>query len=363
MRIIPSFTVAMMLGIGSAQAGEINLPGALDLIISGDSDFEVEYADEDFRFGRSDVADDPNTAVDESTDGRQFFFNQDHEIRFRAIGVADATGLEYGANLELELQTGSASNGTNANWDEAWTFFRGNWGEFRLGNEDAPAEILSTTAANVAFGTEGVDGDLRITPEFVIADSEEATKIIYFTPSFAGFEAGASYTINAGDSGSQIGTTADAEDIVNLVGRYENSFGGFDLSFSGAVVFAGNTPEGDSTNWALGASVEAYGIGIAGYYGDEDGGFARDGLGGESRDDFFNIGIGGEVLGNVGLSYNFQRDEFDGGSTKSTHIVGATLPLLPGVALRTDIGYQDQEIEGADNIDGFNALAQLHLEF
>ena len=363
MRVVSGFTAVVVFGVGSASAGEINVPGALDLTISGESNFEIEYADEDFRFGDSGGADDPGTDIDESTDGRQFFFNQDHEIRFRAIGVADATGLEYGANLELELQTGSASDGTNANWDEAWTFFRGSWGEVRLGNEDAPAEILSTTAADVAFGTEGVDGDLRITPEFVIADSEEATKIVYFTPSFMGFQAAASYAINEDDSGSQIGTAADAEDIVNLVGRYENSFGDVDLSLSGAVVFAGNTPEGDSTNWALGASVEAFGVGVAGYYGDEDGGFARDGLGGEARDNFFNIGIGGEVLGNVGLSYNFQYDDFEGGSTKSTHIVGATLPLLPGVALRTDIGYQDQDIEDADNIDGFNALAQLHVEF
>ena len=331
-----------------ASAGEVNLPGALDLRISGNSDFEVEYVDSDFREGRGEA---------DASDGREFFFNQDHEIRFRAMGVGDATGINYGANLELELQTGSASNGTNANWDEAWIYFGGGWGEFRLGNEDSANNILAIGGHSNNAGTGGLDGAQRILPDDIhIADSGEATKILYFTPLVAGFQAGVSYAINSGDSGSQIGDTTDAEDMFDLGANWQGSFGGADLGvFGGLTSFT--AAEGSAVNWQIGGEVGFAGFSLAVGYGDND----EDS--GSGVDNFVNVGLGAEFAG-VNTSIAYQRDSAEGdGEDLDYYVLSADTGILPGVALRGDIAYADGVQVGTEEESGVNAVIQLRVAF
>ena len=355
--------LALTTAADEAKAQSINIGGALDLTISGSTDFGIEYADEDLE------VEDP----DGDGDRREFFFNQDHEIVFAGVGVGDTTGIEYGFNLQLERQ-----DGDGAGFDEAYTFISGNFGEFRLGNEDAVTDQLLITASFVAAGTGGVDGNHRALGGHQIADSGEATKILYFTPQVAGFQGGISYAINSGDSGETAGLIAGTIDPVtgDVVGanttnhvdvgaNWQGEFGGVGLGVYGGATFftveqlAAVGDDEDVINYQFGGYADVMGIGLSGSLGFED-----EDLPG-ARDFFYNIGVGGEFAG-VGLSFNFQQDDFEDGTNQpenqEQYIFGASVPLLPGVALDADVAYVS-DFQGDDDRDGLNALAELGVSF
>ncbi len=323
-------------GAGVGQAGELSVPGPLDLRISGDSDFGIEFADEDFGFG---------------TDGpREFFFNQDHEIDFRATGVGDAVGIEYGVNLELELD---ASEGTNAQWDEAWGFVKGSFGEFRFGNEDSVVDILYIGGQSNNRGTDGLDGDQRAVGDPFLSDSDEATKIIYFTPQIAGFQAGIDYAINLEDAGENGGTNTAITDIIDAGANWEGSLAGFDVGAFAGLVFGDDPDEGNFTNWQVGAQVGFGDFSVAASYADED----EDVF---DRDNFWSVGVGGEIF-DIGASFAFQQDEF-ADEDQRQYVLSADTGLLPGVSLGGELAFVEN-FEGDEDADGLNALAQLNVSF
>lgn len=329
---------------GAAQAQTINVGGALDLNISGSADFGVEFADSDFGF---------DTAQGE----REWFFNQDHEIVFNATGVGDATGIEYGVQLELERV-----DGTDAGFDEAYMFFSGNFGEFRLGDEDAVTDQLLITGSFVAAGTGGIDGNFRALPNHQIADSGETTKILYFTPLVAGFQGGVSYAIKGGDRGEAPFFGESSSDHFDLGANWQGSFGGVDLGvYGGASLFTLDAADETAVNYQFGGYGQMMGIGLSGSIGFEDEDLV-------SRDMFWNVGVGGGVAG-VDVSFNFQMDDFEDGAfgladpeDQESYIFGVSVPLLPGVALDGDIAYVNN-FRGDDDADGLNALAELGLSF
>jgi hypothetical protein len=336
---------------GAANAQSVNVGGALDLNISGSSDFGIEYADEDLGFGDPDV------------DGgdREWFFNQDNEVVFNATGVGDATGISYGVQIELEMATGSGTEGgTNARFDEAYTFISGNFGEFRLGDEDAATDQLLITSSFVAAGTGGVDGNQRALGNHQIADSGEFTKILYFTPQIAGFQAGASYALKAGDRGENPFIGQSTSDHIDLAANWQGSFAGTDVgAYGGVTFFTIDAEDENAINYQLGGYAELFGFGFAGSIGFEDEDLEE--LGG--RDLFWNVGVGGGFAG-VDLSFNFQQDEFESGDldNQEQYIFGASVPLLPGMALDGEVAYVS-DFEGDGDQDGINVLLELGTAF
>ena len=326
---------------GAANAQTISTGGALDLTISGSSDFGAEFADEDFGFNGGDEGNE-----------REWFLNQDHEIVFEADGVGDATGIGYGVQLQLESQ-----DGDGAGFDEAWGYISGNFGEFRFGNEDAVTDQLLITASFVAAGTGGVDGNQRTVREHQIADSGESTKILYFTPNVAGFQGGVSYAIKGGDKGEDAVFGEATSDHVDLGANWQGSFAGVDVGvYGGASFFTLDAEDDTVTNFQFGGYGEIFGLGVSGSYADEDEDL-------NARDYLWNIGVGGEFAG-VGLSFNFQQEEFEDEDADSSeqYIVGADVGLLPGVVLAGDVAYVS-DLDGDGDADGINALLELKTSF
>src|SRR5690606_31005040 len=103
-------------GGGSAQAAEIKPGGALDITVSGFARWYGFYGD-----------------LKEKTQTRSgsHDFRNDMEVFIYANGQDEATGLRYGARIELEADTSSDGNA-----DETWVYISGNFGEFRFGDED-----------------------------------------------------------------------------------------------------------------------------------------------------------------------------------------------------------------------------------
>jgi hypothetical protein len=357
---------------GAASAQTVSTGGALDLRISGESQFEVEYADEDFGFGAGGPGQaflDPATGniVDpgEEDGDRSWFFNQDHEIRFNADGVADAMNLRYGANLELELGTGGAGTGVNAEWDEAWVYIGGSWGEVRLGDEDAVTDNLKIVGQTNNAGTGGLDGAQRTVGPVRHADSGEVTKIIYYTPLISGFQAGINYAINSGDRGSSAGNNTNTRNHIDFGANWQGGFSGVDLGvYGGLSTFttaktapAGPTDE-SAVNYTIGGIAEYAGFSLAGSWSQNDSDvFTVDG----DTSWISQVGVGTEFSG-VNASFAYAYQALRNSENTKSYILSADTGLAPGLSLQGDIAWVN-DFDGNDDADGINALVALEVAF
>ncbi|WP_458094890.1 porin [Roseomonas sp. WA12] len=143
-------------------------------------------------------------------------FSQEIEIHILASGKA-ANGLRYGVALEIENDayrqpqagnpaTNVTTNGAKntLNYDEAWAYLAGPWGQIRYGDEDGAIQQLASGHIT-GFGIGGLDsGDAFqqvVGGNYRIAlnnpnDLGDNTKLIYMSPQFLGFDAGASFSFN-----------------------------------------------------------------------------------------------------------------------------------------------------------------------
>ena len=166
-----------------ATAAEVRPGGALDLTLTGFVRFLAHGGQLD-------------DARQDDSYSRSLDFSNDTELHLLARGRDEATGLEYGATIEFDADTDQTLNTI-----ETWIFVRGGWGEVRLGDVDGIAEESSVGAQEVAAGTGGIDGDVVdeiAVPVVFITNTNTATKIRYYTPSFDGLSLGLSLHADPG---------------------------------------------------------------------------------------------------------------------------------------------------------------------
>jgi hypothetical protein len=239
-------------------------------------------------------------------------FSQEIEIHVLATGKA-ANGLRYGVALEIQNDINrtppAGPIGKNSlDYDEAWAFLQGPWGQIRFGDEDGAIAQLQSGHIT-GFGLGGIDsgdnnqqvigGNYR--PAFYTPnDPGDNTKLIYLTPQLFGFDAGVSFAFNTNEgplSGCDSVTAATVTtcDRLSAVAgantrrrnelqaalRWRGSFGPVGLAttvgYIGADAVKNITgPSADplSMVWA-GAVATAYGASIGGWYtgGSSNGGF------------------------------------------------------------------------------------------
>ena len=137
----------------------------------------------------------------------------DARLRVEAKGTDEATGLAYGA--WLELKTGGAGE---AGAEEVIAFVSGSLGELRLGDDAGVAEKMALGGFTVAVGSGGTDGDVISTDATTYIVTSDATKVFYFSPTIAGFQLGASFAPHLASAGQDLGATNDGEldDVLEL---------------------------------------------------------------------------------------------------------------------------------------------------
>ena len=162
-------------------------------------------------------------------------FRNDTEVHVIARGKSEESGLEYGATIEFEADTNNTLN-----TDETWIFLRGGWGEIRLGDEDGVVDNSVVGGQTLAAGTGGIDGSdavIAAAPLVFLFNSNDATKVRYYTPSFGGLSLGVSYTptqenLNSGANNGQFFANKDgalameAQNIFEGAIAYDGDFGG-----------------------------------------------------------------------------------------------------------------------------------------
>ncbi|QEX19915.1 porin [Hypericibacter terrae] len=202
---------------------------------------------------------------------RDVVFRQDVEIHFKGETKLD-NGLTVGARIEMEGQQ------SDDQIDEVWAYFKGGWGQVRFGDDDDAYEQLSYLIPSASLGLFGVDS-----PHFDFSNSKvggvsalqtnttvmklsgDATKIIYFSPTFAGFTFGFSYSPDrrgedtfsywSGPGGTtNSNNTGQIQDVFAAALNFQHDFGGVKLiSGIGGGEGQWESPLGnqDDTSWTV----------------------------------------------------------------------------------------------------------------
>jgi predicted porin len=239
-------------------------------------------------------------------------FRNEVEIHVFVTGKA-ANGLSYGAVVELQNDAVGGGSGSGVDLDEAYMFVSSpTLGTIRFGEEDSAASILQVRApAITGFGADGA-WDVAIlgtangtggNPSILtgINDGSDATKIVYLSPQFFGFDFGASYAPNTGEGdraffgrsvdtlgagGTAIAPSVTQRDKTGLENeisaalRYRGTFGGVGIAAGFGYMHAdaatnvvnattGNVTAGtaqDVTAYTLGLNLSAFGLTVGGEY-------------------------------------------------------------------------------------------------
>jgi len=243
--------------------------------LGGYMDFQAGFSSQDQEgFGSA-----PGVGATPTESG--FGFVTDTEIIIRASDKFD-NGLAWSVKIELEADSQDrARNDTGtANADEASITFSGSWGALTLGNEDGASDQTNMRNAGAisGIGAGGAKGWRRWTQTQGFAnnmhtafgdvnDTNDATKIIYFTPKIAGFQAGASYSRDNRDSGRVRApatsiSNRDYENWWEFGGSYETKLDdvglGLAVTYNHASAKGANTIGGVSPDDVRGYSLSGY---------------------------------------------------------------------------------------------------------
>ncbi|WP_237216565.1 porin [Falsiroseomonas oryziterrae] len=218
-------------------------------------------------------------------------FRHELEVQVFVTGKA-ANGMSYGGVIEIQNDGVGGGGGTALDLDEAYVFVSTpTLGTLRFGEEDSAASILQVRVPSITgFGPDGDwdDGAVNATavtgggPSLLtgINDGNDATKIVYLSPQFFGFDFGLSYNPNQGegervfvgrsvDNISSIPLQPLQRDYTTLTNeisgaiRYRGSFGNIGVAAGFAAMRADGARWDGVTNTRLfNRDVSAYSVGL-----------------------------------------------------------------------------------------------------
>jgi outer membrane protein OmpU len=346
------------------------------------------------------ISEDFYSGANGGDDPRWGAFRQDVEIYIDSRITLD-NGITVGSRVQLEAQQ------SNDQIDEVWAFFQGGFGEVRFGDDDDAVEQLSygiPTATNIfgvdspyfSFSNAWASGLGVGTNSTYRQLSGDATKILYFSPSFGGFTFGISFapdrrgedcyfgfTSGTSCSAAPGGTTyannpGQVSEVVSAAVNFEHDFNGFYIVAGGGGALgeverpgSGNTNRDDDIwtarghlhmgvgNWYFGGAL-AY---TKNQYGS--------GNGTQNGGNVFTYGLG--------ITYNFdawtvgaawsggQYGEFygNGGDDASLNVyrVEGRYDLGPGISLDASTGYDDWDGGSGDDYDAWTIMSGFHIGF
>ncbi len=338
---------------GAAQAEDPKV------MVGGVIDFQAGYVDQDLDAGTSDYG-----------------FRNDTEVSFSVHGKAD-NGLGYGAVIDLEADVTADANNEGLNASNTYVFLDGAFGRFEMGSTAGSAETLAVEADNIARGTGGIDGDwvffaAPTTDSFIstpglapeVGDTTlfgdestfNANKINYYSPRFAGFQLGGSYTPDLENRGQLVDRLDDGySNVFEAALNYEGDFQGFGIAAAVTGVMGESDAAGlnDLEGYNAGLATNFYGVNVAGSYGDW-----LDTLGGDA--DYYTLGAGYD-FGPFGASVTWLDSEANGNDFDNL-VVGADYMLAPGLTPYAEVSMFDAEGAIASN-DGTVVILGTELAF
>jgi hypothetical protein len=312
---------------------------------------------------------------------RDYVFKQDVEVYFLGETVLD-NGLTVGARVELEGQTSSDQI------DAVYAYFSGGFGEIRFGDTgEAMAQlcyvaptasgIFGADSPNFNFSNAGVGGNGNLgiggygaTNGTCYGLDDKSTKIVYFSPNFAGFSFAASFTPdNTEDTRNTLGGFGTRSKVDNgqnsenlsIGANFTHDFNGVNLIVGGGGTWSfdrENNPNDERRDYNAYAQVGFSGFTIGGAFG------YRQNRGGDGSDDLiysagitynwdaWTVGFGyshgtyeiaqsGTVLiGTTGVTTSFTSDVVD---YSNIFALTASYALGPGIQIDGVVEYDDYQ--------------------
>ncbi|GAA4253943.1 porin [Azospirillum formosense] len=358
-------------GMASAQT-------KFEVKIGGDAFFQGAYVEQD---------------RDEGTRSTEF------ANRFRVIVTPVATadnGLEYGGRVRMRAANG-AGNVRTMDADRAFIFVNSGFGTLQAGTINGLSDEFGIIGPNVEGIAGGPDNN---TVEFLtgsqtysllptttnnfraFASGDVGTKVIYLTPTIAGFQGGVSYTPRTGDSHTSINRRQDNggfQDVVEAGATYTNEFGGFSVAASAFYQFGDAVDDGvgaAATRFEKLSSVHA-GLNVG--YGDFKigGSYAYSGDSGydksltvKEKQDIWIVGAQ-YAAGPFILAANYSQSRSNGTSPNTGFVApvkaelyqaGVTYTIAPGLTTGLEYSYLDldSKMTTVDN-GGINPDDRAHI--
>jgi outer membrane protein OmpU len=302
---------------------------------------------------------------------RDVVFRQDVEVYFMGETTLD-NGLSVGVQIQLEGQQ------SDDQIDEVWAYFKAGWGEIRFGDDDDATEhmqYLIPTASNI-FGVDtpffefsnnhgnGFSNGSFQTNSTLLGISGDATKVIYFSPTIAGFSFAMSYAPDrrgedtfsywSGPGGTTLSNNSgQVQDVFSAALNFDHDFNG--VSVASGIGFGEGQFEttGDAhnvdTSWGvdghLDVTFSGFTIGTSGLW--------RANWQSASGADYWVAGLGATYnwdAWGVGLAWSHGDYEYadSGSSSDKIDIIQFTgrYDLGPGLSLDAMAGYHTMNAGG-----------------
>jgi predicted porin len=311
--------------------------------------------------------------------------NQDWEVHFRAQQTLD-NGIVVGGRVELEGATNGGNDtdlsqsAGNDQIDERWLYFRGGFGEIRVGDEDDARKQKGYTAPDPTGFIFGVNSPTFtfnnlgagqvVSSNTTIPNLEnDSAKIIYFTPSFGGFQLAVSYAPDGTQDRSSFGTGGTDEGQVSnawSVGAdYSGEFGGFTIGAGGGYSAGQGETDAvgdDPSIWAVGLN-----LGFAGFTVGGSVAFTDLDAGGDDEATVYDVGVTYTIDAvTVGLGWSHGEYEDEGEDDSLDHMqLAASYALGEGVSVAAMVGLFEYDDEGpldSDN-EGWQAAIGTGINF
>jgi outer membrane protein OmpU len=344
--------------------------------IGGTSDFQFGWVDEDL-----------------DTNLREGAFRQETEVNIKIDAKTDS-GLGYGGQIDVMLSGNSDQDNNVDAVNRSWVYLDGAWGRLEGGTTYGVTHTMKVDAASIARATGGIDGDFTFfmsgsapviaTPDLALdyginggsnlgnESQEGINKINYYTPRFAGFQAGVSFLFDTTgfDRGIVLSrtdnTVGEAENVVLGGINYDNKFG--DVAFAAAVTGEWGNSESAATEdlrtWNAGLKLGYMGWSLAGSYGNLGDSLQAIAIGDDTH--YWTAGVAYET-GPFGVSVTYldsTRDVAAGSNDFQNISVGADYKLAPGFTPYVDVSFIELDAATAalDN-DATVAIVGTQLAF
>ena len=295
----------------------------------------------------SEISDDQTTSVDGA-------FADSQDIYFSFSESAD-NGLSFGLDVTLGVDGGDDASGYT---DEAKSYISGDFGTIVMGSEDA-ADFLMRVGHNNGMANTASGGDAWVAfdyanggavsaPTGVQAGKDDGLKVIYKSPSLAGFSFAASW-----DDGG----TGENDTAVGV--KYATEMNGV-----GVTIGAGVYDSGESTDTA-----EKANAGIALSMGDLSVGYNQSSNKTGTTVDYQATQVGVRYVLNddvtIGGGYTKGDDDISTGDEVEIVELGIEYSIAPGLGF--NLGYGSFEVTDSDNTtnnnDGSYMTASIAMSF
>jgi outer membrane protein OmpU len=305
----------------------------------------------------------------------------DAEIYFVGSVTLD-NGITVGARFDLE-----GGDEDDDQIDQAYAYFKGGFGDIRIGSQAGAAGNMymlppgstanfgpySPNTSGAAFSPAFFD------PEGTLTNQDKSQKLAYYSPIWAGFSFGLSFTPNDNEKGYNNGDNADSQwradsaagDSDNNVGlglHYDLEGDGWGLALGGAAYWEGDSQDADQNGgnadeqagYNVGANLSFGGLTVGAAFT-----FLDDGAG-TKGDDLWVVGVGGSYeidAWTVGLGWAHANSESgavdDDDNIVDRYALTGSYAMGPGIDLDAAIAYT--RIESANENDGFDDYDALEV--